>query len=110
MKLPLLFLFLLPFAAKAQSIDNTPPSAAGGYSHYFRFSYENDFFQATDRYYTQGIQAELVSPSLQHIPVMRLLIHPHSGSATYGVAVQHAGYTPTSISSDDILHGDRPFA
>jgi hypothetical protein len=109
MKLVVLLLFV-PFVAAAQTISHTLPLAIPNNNHYFRFTYENDFFRGADRYYTQGIQAEIVAPGLKHIPLMRLLVRPRYAYATYGLAFCHAGFTPTSIQSDNILYGDRPFA
>lgn len=96
--------------AAAQQIDNTL-----GYRHinresYFRLSYDNDFFGKTDEYYTQGIDAELVHPQMTKLITNRLLLRPKYSSVIYGVGLQHNGFTPASISSNDILYNDRPFA
>ncbi len=96
--------------AAAQQIDNTL-----GYRHinresYFRLSYDNDFFGKTDEYYTQGIDAELVHPQMSKLITNRLLLRPKYSSVIYGVGLQHNGFTPSSISSDNILYNDRPFA
>lgn len=78
--------------------------------HYIRLHYENDYFSGTDEYYTQGVNLEWVSPSLEKNPLTHLLIVPKGGVAHYGVAIDHNAYTPTSIASNEILYGDRPFA
>lgn len=98
------------YILSAQQIDNTL-----GYRHinndgYFRLSYDNDFFSATDEYYTQGIDAELVLPQMSKLITNRLLLRPKYSSVLYGVGLQHNGFTPSSISSDNILYNDRPFA
>ena len=57
----------------------------------FRLIYANDYFTATDYYFTQGIRMEYTR-----------------GDARYFIAQE--GYTPTSIRADQILYGDRPYA
>ncbi|MBS1687483.1 MAG: lipid A deacylase LpxR family protein [Bacteroidetes bacterium] len=112
MKLKSLYmvLTLLPFFVSAQEIDNTLSYKNINCDRYFRLNYENDFFSATDIYYTQGVAIELVSPSLSAFPLSKLLLQPHYGGTRYGIALEHDGYTPTSIGHDEILYGDRPFA
>jgi lipid A 3-O-deacylase len=106
-----IFLLLqLPAAVNAQA---NASMLVPGYSlpvKYFRLVYENDVFNATDRYYTQGVSAELVTPGIKRFPLTKLLVNPRLTHTSYGVAVEHDAYTPTSISSDSILFGDRPYA
>ncbi len=94
----------------AQHIDNTPGYRYISSDGYFRFSYDNDFFAATDEYYTQGIDAELVLPKMNNLFTNKLLLRPKYSGTYFGVGLQHNGFTPASISSDDILYNDRPFA
>lgn len=94
----------------AQAINNVAAYKNISNDGYFRFSYDNDFFAAIDEYYTQGIDIELVSPQFQNLIVNKVLINPRYSYARYGMGLQHNGYTPSSISSDDILFNDRPFA
>ena len=110
MKTKILLLFcLFPCTlCQAQRIDNTAAFRSNNSRAYFRFHYDNDYFTATDQYYTQGYQFEVVHPWLQKNPLTRLL--PRFKTAQYGLAFDHFGFTPTSIQSDVILRGDRPFA
>jgi lipid A 3-O-deacylase len=101
---------LLPFCGGAQAIDNALSYKNINGDKYFRINYENDFFSATDKYYTQGFDFELVAPWVQHFPLSKLLVHPVHGYTRYGITIEHEGYTPSSIGSDAILYGDRPFA
>ena len=94
----------------AQVIDNTASFKNNESDKYFRFHYDNDYFTATDQYYTQGIALEFVHPALKHNPLNKLLLKPKQSDAKYGIRFDHFGYTPTSISSDFIRYGDRPFA
>lgn len=57
----------------------------------FKLIYANDYFTATDYYFTQGIRMQYTR-----------------GDKRYFIAQE--GYTPTSIRADRILYGDRPYA
>ncbi|MEO8151326.1 MAG: lipid A deacylase LpxR family protein [Bacteroidia bacterium] len=97
-------------ALSAQVIDNIASYRETGNDKYIRFYYDNDFFTATDYYYTQGMCLELVNANLEKFPLSHLLIRPSKFSNRFGVAVEHIGYTPTSIRHTEIINGDRPFA
>ena len=98
------------YILSAQRIDNTVSFLNVSSDKYFRFHYENDYFTATDYYYTQGINLEFVNPILKKNPLIKLLIRFKDKPTKYGLSIEQNGYTPTSISRDDILYGDRPFA
>lgn len=76
---------------------------------YFRFHYDNDYFTKTDEYYSQGITLEYVHPAIGHFPLAKLLYTPFKTPSQYGITFNLFGFTPTSIASDEILYGDRPF-
>lgn len=103
----LLFLSVLSFA---QRIDNTASFREIKSKHYFRYHYDNDYFTATDHFYTQGDNFELVSPKLIQNPINKLFKKLKNGEQQYGVALEQMGFTPTSLKSDKILYNDRPFA
>ena len=105
----IILLIVYSSSTKAQLIDNSSTFRNINSSSYFRFHYDNDFFTKTDQYYTQGITFDFVSPGIKHFFLSKLLWKPYSGSPQYGVTVNLFGYTPTSIASDNILYGDRPF-
>ena len=52
----------------------------------------------------------MVSNSLRKNPLNFLLLRRDDKYTKYGIAVDHFGFTPTSIRSSEILQGDRPFA
>ena len=106
----LLFSLLTLPEVYGQKIDNTSSIRSLPTSSYFRFSYDNDYFSATDYYYTQGYSFELAHPSLRKNPLARLLVRLNDSSAINGIALEHIGFTPTSIRHEEILVGDRPFA
>ncbi len=105
----LFWLVLLPYGVFSQAIDNALSYKTIGSKGYVRLNYENDFFSATDIYYTQGINLEWVSPVIHRFPLTKLLIVPFKTNTQYGIGIEHAGYTPTSISHDEVLLNDRPF-
>ncbi|MEO5563044.1 MAG: lipid A deacylase LpxR family protein [Chitinophagaceae bacterium] len=92
----------------SQIIDNTS-TFKNSSDKYIRFHYDNDYFTKTDDYYTQGMSLEYVHPGLQKFPLTRLLYKPKESHYKYGISFDHYAYTPTTIRSDDILYGNRPF-
>jgi lipid A 3-O-deacylase len=102
--------WLMPVLGLAQRIDNTASFRQIDQAQYVRLHYDNDYFTATDLYYTQGYNFEVVHPKLRKNPLTRLLITTNRNQAKYGLAFEHFGFTPTTIQSDAILVGDRPFA
>lgn len=76
---------------------------------YVRLHYENDFFSATDYYYSQGINLEIVHPVFKKFFLTKILVAAKENKQA-GIAFEHNGYTPTSTESAGILYGDRPYA
>ncbi|MBU1822523.1 MAG: lipid A deacylase LpxR family protein [Bacteroidetes bacterium] len=114
MRNPLLLLLTagsLYLPATAQRIDHTAAFRESGPA-YVRFHYDNDFLgpAKTDYYYTQGYSLEVAHPVLRYNPLTKLLIRFKSQAPVYGLTFEHYGFTPTSIQSNSILVGDRPFA
>lgn len=105
-------LIYLPILGLAQRIDNTAAQRAIQDTGYFRFHYDNDFFSRdiTDYYYTQGYSLEVAHSVFAKNPLSKILFRFPDKPATYGLAFEHFGFTPTSIKSDKILVDDRPFA
>jgi len=100
----------LPFAVLAQAMDNTGAYRNIPGNKYFRINYENDFFTASDRDYTQGILVEKVHPGFSRFPLMKILWHPRFSELKYGLAIEHNAYTPNQIDRYAIQYGDRPYA
>jgi lipid A 3-O-deacylase len=113
-RLPDLFIclgiFLLPVIVPAQAIDNTLSFRNINTGHYFRVNYENDFFTASDRDYTQGIYIEWVNPTIRHFPLTFLLWRPSNSMIKYGLALENNAYTPLYIDRPQVQYGDRPYA
>lgn len=107
------YLFLcvfFPTVLFSQKIDYTVSYRNIENDTYFRFNYDNDYFDATDRNYTQGYSFELVMPSLKKNPINKVLLAPKDKIKRYGLAIEHIGYTPRYYERPEIQYGDRPFA
>lgn len=75
----------------------------------FRLHFDNDYFTKTDRYYTNGITLEFLHPVLKKSPLNCLLIKSTLSEYKYGLVFSIFCYTPTSVTTQNILYGDRPF-
>jgi len=105
------YLFILfPSILFAQKIDHLVSFRDLNSDAYFRFTYENDYFAATDENYTQGYDFELVLPLFEKNPVNHLFFIPKDNHTKYGLAIEHLGYTPNHYERPEIQVGDRPFA
>ncbi|WP_373514417.1 lipid A deacylase LpxR family protein [Persicitalea sp.] len=107
-----MFIIFLPAFSIAQRIDNTATQRDIPGKGYFRFHYDNDFFSRsrTDYYYTQGYSFEIAHPVFAKNPLSKIHLRYRNRPRLDGLAFEHFGFTPTSIKSDEILRGDRPFA
>jgi lipid A 3-O-deacylase len=104
----LILLFII-YKTDAQIIDNTSSFKNSLGNKYFRIHYDNDYFTKTDEYYTQGITLEYAAPDIKKCISSKLLFTPKNTDITYGFRIDNFGYTPTSLRSDSILYGDRPY-
>jgi hypothetical protein len=76
-----------------------------------RINFDNDILDNTDRYYTNGIRFDFISPYLRQSPLSWLMI-PYWGKGInyYGVSIGQNMYTPFSTKVGGIHQGDRPYA
>lgn len=80
--------------------------------NYFRFTYDNDLFSGTDRYYTQGVMADLIHPFVKRSPVSRVLpVISKSARNYYGLHLEQDVFTPKSITymGGAVYYGERPY-
>ena len=76
-----------------------------------RIHFDNDILDYTDRFYTNGIRIDLISPGLRGNPVNRLLVPAFgTGMNYYGLSVVQNMYTPSTTKVGGIRTGDRPYA
>jgi lipid A 3-O-deacylase len=73
--------------------------------------FDNDILDNTDRYYTNGIRFDFISPVFSRFPVCRILV-PYQKNAQnyYGISIVQNMYTPSTTKVGGILYGDRPYA
>ncbi len=105
-----MLLLFLPSFMMAQKIDHSVSFRDLNSASCFRLNYDNDFFAATDKDYTQGYNLELVAPILKKNPLNTLLLAPNESVSKYGLSIEHIGFTPQQYQLQDIQFGDRPFA
>jgi lipid A 3-O-deacylase len=94
----------------AQAVATAGVERDPGGDSFWRLAYDNDFFAATDRYFTQGVVFEVGAPWVRRIPLRRALIAPAGSSTRYSLAYEDDGYTPTDLKAAEILATDRPYA
>jgi lipid A 3-O-deacylase len=107
----LLFVFFCFWSSLsfAQAVDNISAFRAIPNDAYWRLHYDNDFFTATDQFYTQGVNLEVVHPGLRKFPLSKLLLGPKNQAIQYGIAMIHDVYSPSSIRHSEIILNDRPY-
>jgi len=76
-----------------------------------RINFDNDILDNTDRYYTNGIRFDFISPFLKQSPLSWLMV-PYWGQGInyYGVSIGQNMYTPYTTKVGGIHQGDRPYA
>jgi lipid A 3-O-deacylase len=76
-----------------------------------RISFDNDILNNTDRYYTNGIRFDFISPFLKQFPLSWLMV-PYWGNGInyYGVSIAQNMYTPSTTKVGGIPYGDRPYS
>lgn len=73
--------------------------------------FDNDIFNNTDYYYTNGVKISFISPSASNTPLNRILIGKKNADIDlYGFILKQNIYTPTNPDIEDISFGDRPFS
>ncbi len=78
----------------------------------FRFVLENDVFNRTDHYYTNGIILNYSSPAFSDTFLFGLFSSSKEEQFDrYGIGIEHKMYTPIDKNNNvDDLEGDRPFS
>ena len=94
----------------AQAISTVGIERSPQRDAWWRLVYDNDFFTATDKYFTQGMEIEIVTPALRRWPSRHLLIAPRSSVTRYGIAYEDDGYTASDLKVSAILRNDHPYA
>lgn len=77
---------------------------------FFSATWDNDLFDYTDHYFTNGAGFELIHPALGSSPIARMLPGLRYSINYYGLTLVQNMYTPLKLNKPEILVGDRPFA
>lgn len=100
---------LLANCVSSQNADSTTVSRK--LENYIRLQYDNDFFSATDRYYTQGIQLAIVHPAIRYSPFSYALVRLNKNALNYyALQFEQDCFTPRSIRYDTLNYTERPYA
>jgi lipid A 3-O-deacylase len=105
----ILFLIICYSCLYAQTSDSV--AIPKKLENYIRLQYDNDFFSATDRYYTQGIRFSIIHPVVKYSPLSYALIRLNKNALNYyGLHFIQDCFTPKSIRYDTLNYLERPFA
>ncbi len=78
---------------------------------FLRIVFDNDIFDNTDYYYTNGVRLELVSPFAQCLPTSKLLpAFRNADISVQGLSLVQNIYTPVNPDTKEIRINDRPFS
>jgi lipid A 3-O-deacylase len=72
--------------------------------------FDNDIFDYTDYYYTNGISFEFYHPGISASPLTQLLPGLRNSVNYYGLTLSQKLYTPRKLENPNVMPGDRPFA
>ena len=73
--------------------------------------FDNDIFNNTDYYYTNGVNIELVTPLAKRSPLTSLLLGLRDSQINLiGFSIKQNIYTPTNPDIEEISIDDRPFS
>jgi hypothetical protein len=78
---------------------------------FLKIVFDNDIFNNTDYYYTNGVRIELVTGFISHAPTSRIL--PGLNNSDYdfqGFSIVQNIYTPVNPDTKEIQLHDRPFS
>jgi lipid A 3-O-deacylase len=79
------------------------------YKEAYTIRYENDLFTGTDRYYSQGIFLQYDHLDIDLDWLNRFFFRVPEPQRSLQTGVAQKVYTPSSITSDSLLAGDRPY-
>lgn len=73
--------------------------------------FDNDIFDNTDYYYTNGVNIRLITPLAKQSPLSGLLVGLSKSQINlYGFSIKQNIYTPVNPDIAEISAGDRPFS
>ena len=76
-----------------------------------RVIFDNDIWNNTDYYYTNGLAIELLTPLAKTSPINKILLGTKAADIELnGFSIRQNMYTPTNPDITEILNNDRPFS
>lgn len=76
-----------------------------------RIIFDNDIWNNTDYYYTNGVNIELITQLAKSSPINKILLGAKKADIEInGFSIRQNMYTPTNPDVSEILNNDRPFA
>ncbi|NOY50827.1 MAG: lipid A deacylase LpxR family protein [Chlorobi bacterium] len=95
---------------KQRGMEHNPPKNKLTAS-FLQIVFDNDIFDNTDYYYTNGARLELVSPFAQRLPTSKLLPTFWNADISFqGLSLVQNIYTPVNPDTKEIRINDRPFS
>ncbi|MAZ94272.1 MAG: hypothetical protein CMF58_07595 [Lentimicrobiaceae bacterium] len=80
-------------------------------SRYLSINFDNDIFNNTDYYYTNGVNISLVTPFAHSTLISKILLGIKSADINYfGFSLKQNIYTPVNPDKPEVSIGDRPFS
>ncbi len=104
------FLTLVFFLAASHPLYPQKKNKAVKYNKYFSFSFDNDVYFNTDKYYTNGFYFSLSGAREKLSGVENFLFPYHSGRKYFSASLIQRIFTPADFSTADVKYGDRPFS
>ncbi|MEI6682703.1 MAG: lipid A deacylase LpxR family protein [Bacteroidota bacterium] len=99
--------FLLPQA----SLNEVPSLITVNRETLLFINFDNDILDYTDRFYTNGIKIDLITPLFRMNPLSSLMVpYWRSAQNSYGISLVQNMYTPSTTKVGGILYGDRPYS
>lgn len=106
----LLLLAALAAPSAARTVDSSDASSFLDERPLWRIDYANDYFTASDRYYTEGIGAAVFHPALERSPLTIFLPGLPGAKNDYGVRLRQSTFTPSRLGERTALPNDRPWS
>ncbi len=108
---PVILLFCFLHFAKGISQPDTALQKPVKTENYISLYYDNDFFSATDRYYTQGVMFSFIHPAVRYSPFSHTLLKLKQATLNYyGLKAEQDVFTPVSIRHAGVFYNERPFS
>ncbi len=104
------FLTLFFFIVASYPLYSQVKNESDKFNSYFSFSFDNDVYFNTDKYYTNGFYFSFSGEREKLSGVENFIFPFHSGGKYFSASLIQRIFTPADFSTADVKYGDRPFA